>query len=119
MPALLVVLQVGPHDLVAHLLMRRRIEHRRQRRTTPVEIPRHQVGGGNVDRCIRRRQPFTTAETIDARMLEKASDNALHPNPLWHPRHARPKATDPAHDEVDFHPRLARLVERLNDLSID
>ena len=59
------------------------------------------------------------AEAVDARMLEEAADDALHVDVLGEARNARPQAADAAHDEVDLHAGLARLVERVDDLAVD
>ena len=42
--ALLIIDQIGDHDLIKDLLMHGRIENRQQRFDSPVEIALHQVG---------------------------------------------------------------------------
>src|SRR6185369_13300981 len=48
LPALLVVLEIGHHDLAEHLFVHRRIEDRAQHLDATVEIARHHVGRGDV-----------------------------------------------------------------------
>src|ERR1700687_5283312 len=55
-PALLVVLEVGDHDLIENLLMHGRIEDRAQHLDPAVEIARHQIGGRDVERSLPMRQ---------------------------------------------------------------
>src|SRR5271167_3988906 len=73
-PALLVVLEVGDHDLIEHLLMDGGVEDRAQRLDAALEIARHHVGGGNVDGGLGIRQSVARAEAVDAAMLEEAAD---------------------------------------------
>src|SRR5215470_390537 len=68
-PALLVVLEIGDHDLAEHLLVHGRIENRAQHFDAAVEVARHQVGGGDVDGRARVRQAVPGAEAEDAAML--------------------------------------------------
>src|SRR6202158_4232052 len=42
LPALLVVLEIGHHDLVEHLLVHGRIEHRAQHLDAAIEVARHE-----------------------------------------------------------------------------
>ena len=51
-PALLVVLEIRHHDLVEHLLVHGGIEDRTEHLDAAVEIARHHVGGGDVDRGL-------------------------------------------------------------------
>src|SRR5690242_8792240 len=46
LPALLIVLEIGHHDLPQHLLVHRGVEDRAQSLDAAVEIARHHVGGG-------------------------------------------------------------------------
>src|SRR5882672_4027981 len=55
-PALLVILEIRHHDLLEHLLVHGRIENRAQHLHPAVEIARHHVGGGDVERRLRMRQ---------------------------------------------------------------
>src|SRR5471032_1122830 len=52
LPTLLVILEVCGHDLVEELFMHRRIENRAQHLDSAVEIARHHIGGGNIDRGL-------------------------------------------------------------------
>src|SRR6202140_1125454 len=65
-PALLVILEVCDHDLADNLLVHGRIENRAQHLDPAVEITRHHIGGGNVQRRFRMRQRVAVAEAIDA-----------------------------------------------------
>src|SRR6266478_4138389 len=78
LPALLVVVEVRHHDLVEHLLVDRRIENRAQRLDPSVEVARHHVGRGDVDRGLRVRQAMAAAEAIDAAVFEKTADDRLY-----------------------------------------
>ena len=117
LPALLVVLEIRHHDLVEHLLMHGRIEDRAQHLDAAVEIARHHVGRGDVDRRLRMRQAVAVAEAIDAAVLEEAADDRLDADVFRQARHARPQAADAAHHEVDLHAGARRLVERVDDLA--
>src|ERR1043166_4365212 len=92
LPALLVVLEVGDHDLAEHLLVHGRIEDRTQGFDPAVEVARHQVGGGNVDRRARMRQAVPGPEAENAAMLEEAADDRLDPDALGEPGHAGTQA---------------------------
>src|ERR1700730_6406368 len=59
-PALLVVLEVGDHDLIEHLLMDGGIEDRAQRLDAALEVARHHVGRRNIDGGLGMRQPVTS-----------------------------------------------------------
>ena len=80
LPALLVVLEIGDHDLVEHLLVHGRVEDRAQHLDAAVEIARHHVGRGDVDRGLGMRQAVAGAEAIDAAVLEEAADDRLDPD---------------------------------------
>src|ERR1700756_5692154 len=66
LPALLVILEIGHHDLPEHLLVHGGIEDRAQRLDAAVKIARHHVGGRDVDGGLRMRQRIAVAEAIDA-----------------------------------------------------
>src|ERR1700730_13744897 len=80
LPALLVILEIGHHDLVEHLLVHRRIEHRAQYLDAAIEIARHEIGGRDVHGRLGVRQRVARAEAIDAAVLEKAADDRLDPD---------------------------------------
>src|SRR5499433_4135690 len=101
-PALFVVLEVGDHDLLEHLLVYGRIVDRAQRLDSAVEVARHHVGGGDVDRRLGVRQAVAGAEAVDAAVLEEAADDRLDADVLRQPGHAGPQAADAAHHEVDL-----------------
>ena len=50
-------------------------------------------------------------EPEDARVLEEASDDRPHRDPLAHAGHARPQAADAADDQVDPHAGLRAAIE--------
>src|SRR6266568_4237052 len=114
LPALLVVLEIRHHDLVEHLLVHRRVEHRAQHLDAAIEVARHEVGGGNVDRGPRVRQRMTGPEAIDPAVLEEAADDRFDPDALGQSRHSRPQAADAAHDEVDLDAGARGGVERVD-----
>src|SRR3984957_13784207 len=103
LPALLVVLEIGHHDLVEHLLVYGRIEDRTQRLDAAVEIARHHVGRRDVYGGFRVRQRVAGTEAIDAAVLEETADDGFDPDSVGQPRHARPQATNAAHHELDRH----------------
>src|SRR6202022_199880 len=117
--ALLIIDQIGDHDLIKDLLMHGRIENRQQRLDSPVEIALHQVGRRNIDIRLGMRQSVAAAEAINPGMLEKPADDRFDPYIIRQPLDARPKAADPAHHEVDIYPRVARRIEGVDDLGID
>src|SRR6202521_48043 len=65
------------------------------------------------------RQSMAAAEAINPGMLEKPADDRFDRNVFGQPFDARPEAADPAHDEVDVYPRIARRIEGVDDLGID
>jgi hypothetical protein len=73
--ALLIVDQIGNHDLTEDLFVDGWIENRQQDLYPAVEIALHEIGGRNIDMRLRVRQIMATAEAIDPGMLEKAADN--------------------------------------------
>src|SRR2546423_12014566 len=52
LPALLVVLEIGHHDLVEDLLVDGGIENRAQHFDAAVEVPRHEIGRGDGHRRL-------------------------------------------------------------------
>ncbi len=100
-------LKFGDHDLVEHLFVHGRIEDRAQRLDAAVEIARHHVGGGDVDRGFRMRQAVAAAEAVDAAVLEEAADDRLDADILGQARDAGPQAADAAHHEIDLTRRRA------------
>src|SRR5215831_6337016 len=77
LPALLIVLEIGHHDLVEHLLVHGRIEHGAEHLDATVEGAGHEVGGGDVHRGIRMRQRMAGPEAIGPAVLEEAADDRL------------------------------------------
>jgi hypothetical protein len=84
-----------------------------------VEIARHHVGRGDVDRGLAVRQAVTAAEAVDAAVLEEAADDRLDADAFRQAGHARPQAADAAHHEVDLDARARGFIERVDDLRID
>src|SRR5262249_55330328 len=76
-PALFIILEVGDHDLIEHLLVHGRVEDRTEHLDATVEIARHHVGRGDIDRRLGMRQAVTDPEAIDAAVLEEAADDRL------------------------------------------
>ena len=117
--ALLIVDQIGDHDLTEDLLMHGRIEDRQQGLDSAVEIARHEVGGRNIDMRLGMRQIVAAAEAINPRMFEKPADDRFDPDVFGQALDTRPEAADSAHDEVDIDPRVACFIEGVDDLGID
>src|SRR5690606_1044687 len=86
---LLVVFQIGNHDLVQNLIMDRGIEDRHHDLTPPVEVTRHPVRRGDIDLGLVIRQTISVAETDDTGMLKEAPDNALYTDIFRKPRYPR------------------------------
>src|SRR3954447_21875231 len=115
-PALLVILQVGDHDLIQHLLMHGWIEDRTKRFDPPLEVTLHEIGGGDVEVGIRVREAFSIAERINARMLQEAPYDRFHPYVVRQPRDSRTQAAYPPDDHIDLHARGACVVKCIYDL---
>src|SRR5450755_611162 len=77
LPALFVILEVCHHDLAKNLLVHGRIENWRQHLDPAIEIARHHVGGGNIERRLGVRQAVARAEAIDAAVFEEAADDGF------------------------------------------
>ena len=120
LPALLVVLEIGDHDLVEHLLVHGRVDDRAQHLDAAVEIARHHVGRRDVDRRLRVRQAVAVAEAVDAAVLEEAADDRFDADVLGQAR-ARPAAGSRcrAPRGRSATPALRCLVERVDDVGID
>src|SRR5215831_20870126 len=110
LPALLVVLEIGHHNLAENLFMHGRIENRTQDLDSPVQIARHHVCGGNINRGLRMRQRVTCPEAIDAALLEEAADNGFDADIVGEPFDPGAQAADAAHHQVDGHARSGGLV---------
>ena len=78
--ALLVVHQVGFHDLIEHMLMHCGIEQRNEGLDTSIEIALHEVRGRNEHSGLRVGQSVTGAERVDARVLQEPSDDRFDSN---------------------------------------
>src|SRR5262245_40949644 len=119
LPALFVVLEVRDHDLAENLLMHRGIENRAQNFDTPVQVARHHVGGGNINRRFRMWQRVTRAEAIYTPVLEDPANDGFYSDIFRQIRNPRPQATDPAHYEIDGNARGRSIVKRVDDAGID
>src|SRR5215467_11501390 len=119
LPTLLVVLEIGDHDLAEDLLVHGRIEDRAQDFDAAVEVARHQVGGGDVDRRALVRQSVAGAEAEYAAVLKEAADDRLDADALGETGHAGAQAADAAHDEVDLDARARGGIKRVYDFRID
>src|SRR5690606_11203817 len=117
-PALLIVPEVGDHDLVKHLLMDGLVEYWHQRLDPVVQVPWHQVGGRDVYPGAWMGQPVAGTEAIDPRMLEEPADDALHADTLRQVGQPGPQAADAPDDHVDLDSFAAGPVERVDDLRI-
>src|SRR5215471_4180958 len=118
-PALLVVLEIGHHDLVEHLGVHGRVEHGAEHLDATIEVARHEVGGGDVHSCLGVRQRVAGSEAIDAPVLEEAADDRLDANAVGKPRSAWAQAADSAYNEIDLDAGARGGVERVDDLRVD
>src|SRR5262245_14592392 len=118
-PALLIIFQVGNHDLVEDLLVYRRVGNRHHDLNATVQVARHHVRRADIDQGLGRWQTMAGAEAINPAVLKNAANDALDANVLGKAGDARPQAADSAHDEVDLDTGLARLIERIDDLAVD
>ena len=119
LPALLVILEIGDHDLVQDLLVDGGIENRTEYFDPAVEIAGHQIGRGNIHGRFWVRQTVTGAEAVDTAVFQKATDDGFDANIFRQPRHAGPQAADTAHHEFDRHAGAGSPVECVDDVGID
>src|SRR5215207_9478263 len=89
LPALLIVLEIGHHDLVEHLLMDGRDLDGHQRFDAAMKIAGHPVGRRDIDLRLWMRQCPAAGETYDAAVFEITADDALDANILRESLHAR------------------------------
>jgi len=108
--ALLVIDQIGYHDLTEDLLVDGWIENRKKSLYSSVEIARHEVGGRNIDMRLGVRQIMTTAKAIDPSMFEKPADDRLDSYVFGQSLDAWPKAADTAHDKIYVYSGIACLI---------
>src|SRR5262249_8078947 len=83
----------------AQLLALRWILHRYDDLHAALEVPLHRIGRSDVPLLLLASVP----EEVDAAMLEKAADDAHHPDGLGQARDARPEPARVPHDQVDLH----------------
>ena len=119
LPALLVILEIGDHNLAENLFVHGGIENRTQDLDPAVEIAWHHVGGRNINRGLRMRQRMAGPETVDAAMLQETSDDRFDADIFGQPRHARPQTADAAHDQVNCDARGRSVVKRIDDSRIN
>src|SRR6266487_6287508 len=79
-----------------------------------IQVPRHPVGGTEKELLLT-----SIREVEESRVLEKSADDTDDSYPIADAWHAGAEATDAPHDQIDFHSRLGRRVECLDDLCID
>src|SRR5207237_8719148 len=87
---------------------------RRDHLDTTVEVARHPVGRSKIHLLIA-----VIREIEDSRVLEKAPDDAYHTDLVADTWDSRSQATDAADDQIDVHAGLRRIVQVLNDFSVD
>src|SRR5690606_18244309 len=85
-----------------------------ERLDAAVEVAVHHVGAADVDLRVA-----VVLEPEHAGVLEVAAEDRTHPDRLAEPGHPRTDGADAADDEVNRHSRLARAVERVDDLLVD
>ena len=94
-----------------HLLLNPRVKDRKDDFDPVIEVAPHHVGAAQVDALIRRR----VLEVENAAVFQKAPDNADHADILAQAGDTGAQAADPAHQQIDLHARLRRLVQLLDD----
>ena len=87
---------------------------RRHRFHATVEVARHPVGRPDVILGVS-----AVREVRDARVLKKAPNDTDNTNTLAHAAQSGQQTADATHNQVDFHARLRRTVERGNHVRID
>ena len=106
LPALQRVLQIDHHDLIQHLRMHGGVFYRHHGFHAPIHIPRHPIGGGDINLGAARWQPMPIAEYVNARMFQKAPNDGFDANIVRKPRHARAQAANAAHNGIHLHAGL-------------
>ena len=104
--------------MIENLLVNGRVFNWAHDLDAAFQVPRHPIGGGNVDLGVRVGQLPTGAETNDARMFEEPTDDRFDADVLRHAGHTGPEAADAAHDEFDFHALVRGAIERVDDLGM-
>ena len=66
LPTLDIVEQIGEQHLFQNLFVQRLVHDREQRFNAPIEIARHQVSRGDIDRRLVVRQTVTVGESVNA-----------------------------------------------------
>src|SRR5260370_27878906 len=110
-PALPVVLKIGDHDLLEHLLVDRWILDRAEQFDTAIEIARHPVGRGDEHLGVLRRQRLAVAKADDTGVFEEPADDALDPDMFAEARHPRTKAADAAQYKADLDASLGSRIK--------
>src|SRR5271163_4613037 len=98
------------------MLVDSRIAQGHERFDTAVEIALHEIGRRNIDMRLAARKAVAAAESVDARVFEKAADDRLDPDVFGEPGHPGSQAANAAHDEIDLDASAARRVERVDNL---
>ena len=104
-----VVRQGGVENFVDDPVAQDAVLDRKQDLDPAVQIARHPVGAAHVDLRLTG-----VLKIADPAVLQKPVHDAAHGDVLAQAGHPGLEAADAADDEVDFHPRLGRLVQRLN-----
>ncbi len=114
-PALGLVIEVGDHDLLEHLLMHGGVLDGHERLNAPIEVSGHPIGGGNEDLGFAGRHGLAVGKGDDPGVLQIASDDTLDTDVFGKPRNAGPQAANPPHHQIDLHPGAAGVIESVND----
>ena len=77
---LLVIHQIGLHDLIEHVLVNRRVEQWNERLDASIQIALHEIGGRNEHPSLRTGQPMAGAKRVDPRMFQKSANDRLNSN---------------------------------------
>ena len=94
-------------------LLQRRIVHRAGNFHPVIQIPGHQIRGGDIQLHIP-----SPSEAVNPPMLQKAPHNAGHMNVLRLGRDSRPEAADAPQNQLHLDPRLGRLNQLVHDLPL-
>lgn len=118
-PALLIVPEVGGHDLVQYLLMNSRVLDGYQRFNAPVDVAGHPVRRRDIYLGVLGGQFVAVAETGNAGMLEKPADDGSYLNILAQTWDAGSEATYPPGHDFDLDAGLRGRIQGIDHLGVD
>src|SRR4030095_10813218 len=108
-----VVRQLGREQLLGDSSSKSRIFNRKHCLNSSEEVPRHPIRTPYKDLRI------TPIFEIDhPRVFQESPNDGPYRDVLTHPLDPRPQTANPANHQIDFHPRLAGTIERLDRFPI-